>query len=64
MDLIASFQEANSSNTTLEWDVDFADRQHSEMFSGLSRQIEYLQRVSLSVNVTLLACIPWSVSPV
>ncbi len=55
--MIAFLQEANSSDATLEWDVDFADREHSEMFTGLTRQIEYLQRVSLSVNVTLLACI-------
>jgi len=48
MDLIASFQEANSSNTTLEWDVDCADRQHSEMHTALTRKIEYLQRVSAS----------------
>ncbi len=48
VDVIAFLQETNSDNATLEWDVDFADRQHSEMHSGLTRQIEYLQRVNCS----------------
>ena len=52
LDEKAFLQEANSDNTSLEWDVDYADRQHSEMHSALTRQIEYLQRVSVSVNVT------------
>ena len=52
IDMITFLQEANSSDATLEWDVDFADREHSEMHSGLTRQIECLPRVSLSVNVT------------
>jgi len=52
LDMIAFLQEANSDDAILEWDVDFSDREHSEMHTGLTRQIEYLQQVSLSVNVT------------
>jgi len=50
-DVISFLQEANSDNTSLEWDVDCADRQHSEMHTALTRKIEYLQRVSASFNV-------------
>ena len=57
-DVIAFLQEANSNNATLELESDFADRQHSELYSQLTLKIEYLQRVNLSVNVTLLFCIP------
>ena len=59
-DVIASLQEASSDNSTLE--LEFR-RQHSELRSALTLQMEYLQRVTLSVNVTLLPCIPYSVSP-
>ncbi len=45
LDVISFLQEANSDNTSLGWDVDYSDRQHSEMHSELTRQIEYLQRV-------------------
>ncbi len=51
LDVISFLQEANSDNTSLEWDVDCADRQHSEMHTALTRKIEYLQRVSASFNV-------------
>jgi len=51
LDVISFLQEANSDNTSLEWDVDCADRQHSEMQTALTRKIEYLQRVSASFNV-------------
>ena len=56
--MIACLQEANSDDATLEWDVNFSDREYSEMHSRLTRQIEYLKQVSLSVNATLLVCIP------
>ena len=59
-DVIASLQEASSDNSTLE--LEFR-RQHSELRSELTLQMEYLQRVDLSVNTTMLPCIPYSVSP-
>ena len=51
LDVISFLQEANSDNTSLEWDVDCTDRQHSEMHTALTRKIEFLQRVSASFNV-------------
>ena len=59
-DVIASLQDASSDEATLE--LEFR-RQHSELRSELTLQMEYLQRVNHSVNVTLLPCIPYSVSP-
>jgi len=62
--VIAFLQEASSNSAILKLDLDSAHREHSELQSKLSLQIEYLQRVNLSVNLTLLPCIPYSVSPV
>ena len=58
IDMIAVLQEANSDDATLEWDVDFSDREHSEMHTKLTRSIECLQRVSLSVNVLCCPAFP------
>ncbi|KAA6419968.1 MAG: hypothetical protein FRX49_10158 [Trebouxia sp. A1-2] len=43
-DVTAFLQEANSNNATLASDLEYAHRQHSELQSKLSLQIEYLQR--------------------
>ncbi|KAL0020177.1 hypothetical protein WJX79_002775 [Trebouxia sp. C0005] len=43
-DVTAFLQEANSYNATLASDLEYAHRQHSELHSKLSLQIEYLQR--------------------
>lgn len=55
---MAYLQEANSNNATLKLELDSAHREQSELYSKLTLDIEYLQRVNLSVNVTLLPCNP------
>ena len=62
--MIALLKEANFNSANLAWDLDHAHRERSELHSKLSLQIEYLQRVNLSGNMTSLPCISQTASPV
>ena len=56
--MTAFLQEANSNNATLALELDSAPRQHSELYSELTLQTEYLQRVTLSVDLPYCPAFP------